>query len=75
MVPFPPEEKMLFSPKGPDRLWGPPSLLLNGHWGSLLGVKRSEREVDHTSPPSAEVKNEWRYTSTPPIRLDGKMRT
>jgi len=38
---------MFFSPKGPDRFWGPPSPLLNGLWGSLLGVKRSEREVDH----------------------------
>jgi hypothetical protein len=30
-----------------------------------LGVKRPEREVDHSSPPSGEVKNAWSYTSTP----------
>jgi hypothetical protein len=33
-----------------------------------LGVKRPRREADH-SPPSSAKKNEWRYTSTPPIRL------
>jgi hypothetical protein len=32
-----------------------------------LGVQRPERETDHSS--SAEVKNAWTYTSTPPIRL------
>jgi hypothetical protein len=30
-----------------------------------LGVKRPEREVDHSPPSSAEVKNTWSYTSTP----------
>jgi hypothetical protein len=30
-------------------------------------VKRMEREVNHSSPPGAEVKNEWRYTATPTI--------
>jgi len=30
-----------------------------------LGVKRPGREVDHSPPSSAEVKNEWSYTSTP----------
>jgi hypothetical protein len=29
------------------------------------GVKRPGREADH-SPPSAEVKKMWIYTSTPP---------
>ena len=32
-------------------------------------VKRPRREVDHSPPSSAEVKNEWRDTSTPPICL------
>jgi len=27
------------------------------------GVKRSEREADHTPPSSAEAKNAWSYTS------------
>jgi hypothetical protein len=30
-----------------------------------LGVKRLGREVDHSLPSSAEVKNVWSYTSTP----------
>jgi hypothetical protein len=30
------------------------------------GVKRPGREADHSSPTSAEVKNTWIYTSTPP---------
>jgi hypothetical protein len=30
------------------------------------GVKRPGLEADHSSPSSAEVKNEWSYTSTPP---------
>jgi hypothetical protein len=31
-----------------------------------LGVKRPRREADHSPPSSAEVKNAWSYTSTPP---------
>jgi hypothetical protein len=34
-------------------------------------VKRPVHEADHPSPFSDEVKNEWSYTSTPPIRLHG----
>jgi hypothetical protein len=40
-----------------------------GTTSSSLGVKRPGREADHSPPSSAEVKNAWRYTSTPPIRL------
>jgi hypothetical protein len=36
-----------------------------------LGVKRPGREADHSLPSSAEVKNEWSYTSISPIRLHG----
>jgi len=31
------------------------------------GVKQPGREADHSPPSSAEVKNVWSYTSTPPI--------
>jgi hypothetical protein len=30
------------------------------------GVKLPGREADHSTPPSAEVKKMWIYTSTPP---------
>jgi hypothetical protein len=40
-------------------------------WALSLGVKRPGREADHSPPSSAEVKNAWSYTSTPPIRLHG----
>jgi hypothetical protein len=36
-----------------------------------LGLKRPGREDDHSPPSSAEVKNEWSYTGTPPIHLHG----
>jgi hypothetical protein len=36
--------------------------------GLSPGVKRPLLEADH-SPPSAEVKNTWIYTSTPPYGL------
>jgi hypothetical protein len=36
-----------------------------------LGIKGPGREADHSPLSSAEVKNAWSYTSTPPIRLHG----
>jgi hypothetical protein len=39
------------------------------------GGKRPGREADHSPPSSAEVKNAWSYTSTPPIRLNGVVLT
>jgi hypothetical protein len=58
-------------PPRPDRLWNPPSLLSNVYYGFFPGVKRPGREADHSVPFSAEVKNVWSCTSTPPIRLHG----
>jgi len=48
-----------------------PSLLFNGYQGTSPGVKRPGREVKHSSPSSARVKNYWSYTSTPPLCLHG----
>jgi hypothetical protein len=46
-------------PLCPDRLWGPPSLLSNGYWGSFPGGKeRPKREADHSFLSIAEVENE-----------------
>jgi hypothetical protein len=50
-------------PTQPPIQWTPGAL-------SLM-VKRPGREADHWPPSSAEVKNAWRYTSTPPIRPHG----
>jgi hypothetical protein len=36
-----------------------------------LGVKRPRRKADDSPPSSAEVKNAWSNTSTPPIRFRG----
>jgi hypothetical protein len=36
-----------------------------------LGEKQPEREADHSSPSSAEVKNAWSYTTSLPICLHG----
>jgi len=33
------------------------------------GVKRPDREADHSPPSTAEVKNAWSYTSTPQLRM------
>jgi hypothetical protein len=45
--------RLFSSPQRPDQLWGPPSLLYSGY----PAVRRPERETDHLSPSSAEVKN------------------
>jgi hypothetical protein len=60
-------ENIFSSPRRPDRLWGPPSLLYNGYRGALsLRVKRPGNEADHSPPPSAEIKKIWIYISTSP---------
>jgi hypothetical protein len=47
----------------------PPIQWLPGSF--YLGLKRPGRESDHSQPSNAEVKDAWRYTSTPPIRIHG----
>ena len=58
--------KYFSSPQRPHQLRSPPNPLFNGNRGYFSGANRRERKVNHSSPSSAEVKNEWRYTSTPP---------
>jgi len=33
------------------------------------GVKRPGRDIDHSPPSSAEIKNEWSFTSASPVGL------
>ena len=42
-----------------------PTSCLKRTEGSLPGVKQPGHEVEHSSPPSAEFKNAWGYTSAP----------
>jgi hypothetical protein len=43
-----------------------PTSYTMGTGGSFLGVKRPGREADHSPRASAEVKQMWIYTCTPP---------
>jgi len=49
----------------------PLGLLLKGYWSFFLGIKWPECEADHTSPSSAEVRNDWQYISAPAVCLHG----
>jgi hypothetical protein len=44
-----------------------------GNGGSSPGVERPGREADDSNSSSAEIKNDWNYISTLPIRLHGVM--
>ena len=63
--------RLLFSPRRPVRLWGSPAPLFSGYRGSLVGRERPGHAADHSPSSRAEVKNRWRYNSTPPICLHG----
>jgi hypothetical protein len=45
--------------------------LLNGYRCFFHGSKQRGRELNHSTPCSAEVKNEWICTSASPIRILG----
>jgi hypothetical protein len=59
----------------PDWLWGLPSFLSNGYWGSFPRVKWAEHEAEHSHPSMAKVKNVWSYTSTSSIHFHGMVLT
>jgi hypothetical protein len=60
--------------KRPDKLWGPPCLLFIGYRGSFFGIKWFRYNGWLHASISIEDKNEWSYTSTPPIFLHGSYR-
>jgi len=47
---------------------GPQNFLFSGYQSPFLGERHG---VDNPPPAIAEVRNEWSYTSTPPIFLRG----
>ena len=49
------------------RPWAPPSLLYNGYWFFPGGKVRPGRAADHSPPSTAEVMEEYSYTSTHPL--------
>jgi hypothetical protein len=53
-----PRRALALGPTKPSIQWIPGAL--------SPGVKRPRREADHSPPTSAEAKNMWIYTSTPP---------
>jgi hypothetical protein len=57
--------------KHPDHLWGPPSIVFSGYWGSFLGERQTWYEAKHLPASTAGVRNEWSYTSTPPVLPHG----
>jgi len=61
---IPDRAKSFFSlPKRLERRWGPSSLLGEGyHAGRNLSFEATlpYRQADHSPPPRAEVKDEWR---------------
>ena len=67
-------ERVYFFPKRSYRLWGPPIPLFSWYRRPFPGVKRAGREVRYSRPSSScntDVKNEWSYTSSPPMCLCG----
>jgi hypothetical protein len=59
------------SPNRLDCLWGPTSHLFNVNRCFFRGLTWPGREMTTHPPSGAEVKNDFSYTSTLPIRLDG----
>jgi hypothetical protein len=54
------DKRFFSSPKCPDWVWGPPSVIINGYHGFFHGVKAAGREAGHLPPLSAEeVMNDW----------------
>jgi hypothetical protein len=64
------DKRFCFPPEREDRSCSVASYSV-GTGTRSPGVKRCKREFDHSPPSSAHVKNEWRYTSTPYIGLNG----
>jgi hypothetical protein len=51
----------------PDLLWSLPSFISSAYMCFFPWAKRPGREIGHSHLSSAEVKNEWSCTSSPPL--------
>lgn len=57
-------KRFLIFPKGPQWLWGPPSLLFHGDWGSFPDVKWPGHVTDRLSQSSVKSKKVCSYATT-----------
>ena len=62
---------VFFSPKCPDWLWGPPTLLFSGKQSRFPELRRPGNEAKHTPISTTNVKNGWSYIFTLYICLYG----
>jgi hypothetical protein len=62
-------KRFLSLPRCPHRLWSPSIFLFDEYLSPFLGAKWPGHEANHSPPYFAEVRNEWRYTATFPLRL------
>jgi hypothetical protein len=65
------QDIFLFSKKVRNGSGAHPNLLFKVYQGSYTTVKRQGHEVNHSPPPSADVRSEWSYTSAPNASLHG----
>jgi len=59
------------SPKHPDRVWCPHSLLFNGYPRSFPRVQQPMCEVDQSPQSSVQIINDSSCTPIPPTSLHG----
>ena len=64
------DKTFLSNPICTDWLWSPPNLPIEWMPGAICtGIKRPGREADYSPASTADVKNVWRYMSSPAIWL------
>ena len=64
-------QQIFFSVKSPDPFCGSPTLYSTSLGAIFRGFLGPLREADHSTPSTVKVKNEWSYTSTSSICLQG----
>jgi hypothetical protein len=62
-----------FFPKRPDPVWGPPSLVFYGYWGSFSVRNWRDLQLATHLLSSNVVKSDWSFTLTPLLLLHGLM--